>query len=161
LAKSNQTCTSLWFTRLSGARLAHPVNNHSQKKIGRHGYNSLDCLVYTGLSGVPATRSAGTTCAHPIVTKLHQTVRCAMGPEAGNSRLRQTRKGIVHYSLSGGAPDCPVDPQTEGNQSLPNGAPTTLRSLRAIKGMPRRMEHTTKHPLNILRHRDTASTLEH
>jgi hypothetical protein len=58
----------------------------------------------------------------------------------------------MHYSLSGGAPDCPVRRQTEGNQSLPNGAPT------AIKGTLRRMEQNAKHPLNILQHRDFANT---
>jgi hypothetical protein len=58
------------------------------------------------------------------------------------------------------APDCPVHSRTEGNQSLPNGAPTAPRSLGAIKGTPRRMKHHTKHHLNILRHRDTVITLE-
>jgi hypothetical protein len=53
-----------------------------------------------------------------------------------------------------------VRPRTEGNQSLPNGAPTAPRSLGAIKGTPRRMEHYTKHPLNIIRYRDTVTTLE-
>jgi hypothetical protein len=67
-----------------------------------------------------------------------------------NGRLHQIMKGIVHGSLSGGAPDCPVCPRTEGNQSLPNGAPTAPGSLGAIKGTPRRMEKYTKHPLNIL-----------
>jgi hypothetical protein len=52
-----------------------------------------------------------------------------MGPEAGNGRLRKTRKAIAHCSMSGDAPDCPVRPRTEGNQSLPNGAPTAPRSL--------------------------------
>jgi hypothetical protein len=32
------------------------------------------------------------------------------------------------------APDSSVHPRTEGNQSLPNGAPTASRSLRTIKG---------------------------
>jgi hypothetical protein len=82
------------------------------------------------------------------------------GTRGCNGRLRQTRKGIAHCSLSGGAPDCPVRTRTEGNQSLSNGAPTTPRSLGAIKGTPRRMEQNSKHPLNILRHRDTAITLE-
>jgi hypothetical protein len=53
-----------------------------------------------------------------------------------------------------------VYPRTEGNLSLPNGAPTAPRSLGAIKGTPRRMEHHTKHPLNILRHRNTVVMLE-
>jgi hypothetical protein len=58
------------------------------------------------------------------------------------------------------APDSLVHPWAEGNQGLPNGAPTAPRSLRAIKGTPRRMEQNTKHPLNSLRHQDTATTLK-
>ena len=67
----------------------------------------------------PIAWSAGATCARPTVTRLHRTVRCTMRPEAGNGRIRQTRKVITHCSLSSGAPDCPVRPQTEGGQSLP------------------------------------------
>jgi hypothetical protein len=54
---------------------------------------------------------------------------------------------------------CPVHPRTEGNQSLPNVAPTAPRFLEAIKGTRMRMEHYTKHLLIILRHWDTATTL--
>jgi hypothetical protein len=50
-----------------------------------------------------------------------------------------------------------MHPRTEGNQGLPNGAPTTPRSLGAIKGTPRRIELKTKHPLNILQYRDFAN----
>jgi hypothetical protein len=49
-------------------------------------------------------------------------------------------------------------PRTEGNQGLPNGAPTAPRSFGAIKGIPWRMELHTKHPLNILQRRDFANT---
>jgi hypothetical protein len=77
-----------------------------------------------------------------------------MGPEAGNGRLRQRRKKIVHCSLSGGALDCRVRQWTEGNQSLPNGAPSAPRSLGAIKGISRCVELHTKHSLNILQHLD-------
>jgi hypothetical protein len=56
------------------------------------------------------------------------------------------------------APDSPVHPRTEGNNGLPNGAPTTPRSLEAIKGTPWRMELHTKHSLNILQRRDFAKT---
>jgi hypothetical protein len=56
------------------------------------------------------------------------------------------------------APDNLVHPRTEGNQSLPNGAPTAPNSLGAIKGTPRRMDQYTKHPLNILQRRDFANT---
>jgi hypothetical protein len=96
--------------------------------------------------------------AQPTVRRSHRTVRCATWPVAGNGRLRQKRKEIVHCSLSGGAPDCPVHPRTKGNQGLPNGAPTAPSSLGAIKGTPRRMEQYTKHPLNILQRQDFANT---
>jgi hypothetical protein len=56
------------------------------------------------------------------------------------------------------APDSPVHPRRESNQGLPIGAPMAPRSLRAIKGTPRCMELNTKHPLNIIQHRDFAST---
>jgi hypothetical protein len=75
-----------------------------------------------------------------------------------NGRLRQKRKEIAHCSLSGGAPDCPVRPWTEGNYCLPNGAPTAPSCLGAIKGTHRRMEQYTKHLLNILRRLDSTST---
>jgi hypothetical protein len=51
-----------------------------------------------------------------------------------------------------------MHPRTEGNQSLPNGAPMAPMSLGAIKGTPRRIEHYTKHLLNILQHRDITFT---
>jgi hypothetical protein len=80
------------------------------------------------------------------------------GASGCNGRLCQIRKEIMHCSLSGGALDCPVRLQIEGNQGLPNGAPMTPSSLGAIKGTPRRMEQHTKHPLNILQHRDFTNT---
>jgi hypothetical protein len=55
-------------------------------------------------------------------------------------------------------PDSPVHPWTEGNQGLSIRAPMAPRSLGAIKGTPRCMELNTKHPLNILQHRDVATT---
>jgi hypothetical protein len=68
-----------------------------------------------------------------------------------NGRLRQKMKEIVHCLLSGGVPDCPVRPRTEGDYGLPNGVPTAPSCLGAIKGTHRRMEQYTKHSLNILR----------
>jgi hypothetical protein len=50
----------------------------------------------------------------------------------------------VRCSLSGGAPEYLVRSRTEGNQSLPNVAPTAPRSLGAIKETPRRMEYPHK-----------------
>jgi hypothetical protein len=82
------------------------------------------------------TLSMGNMWTQSTVTRPHRTVRCAMWPAAGNSRLCQRSKGITHCSLSSGAPDYLVHPLTEGNQSLPNGALTAPRSLWAIKGTP-------------------------
>jgi hypothetical protein len=75
-----------------------------------------------------------------------------------NGRLRQKRKEIVHFSLSGGAPDCPVRPRTEGIYGLPNRAPMAPSCLGDIKWTPWIMEHYTKHPLNIIRCRNFALT---
>ena len=52
--------------------------------------------------------------------------------------------------MSGGVPDCPMRPPTEGKNCLPNGAPTAPSYLGAIKGTPRRMEELSKHSLSIL-----------
>jgi hypothetical protein len=60
--------------------------------------------------------------------------------------------------MSGGAPDCPVRHPIEGKNGLPNGSPTAPSYLGAIKGTPRRMEHYTKHSLNILRRLDSKTT---
>jgi hypothetical protein len=79
-------------------------------------------------------------------------------PDCPVCHERQKRKEITHCSLFGGAPDCPVRPQIEGNYGLPNGAPTTPSCLRAIKGTPRRLVQNTKHLLNIVRCRDFAFT---
>jgi hypothetical protein len=99
------------------------------------------------------TRSAGATCTRPTVTRPHRTVRCAMGP-------RLAMAGLAKQGRESHTVHCPVRQQTDGNQSLLNGAPTASRSLGAIKATPRRMEHYTKYPLNILIHRDTMITLE-
>jgi hypothetical protein len=68
------------------------------------------------------------------------------------------KEGNRALFTSGGASDCPVRPQTEGNYGLPNRAPTAPSCLGAIKGTPRCMEQYTKHLLNILRRRDFAFT---
>jgi hypothetical protein len=59
--------------------------------------------------------------------------------------------------MSGGAPDCLVRQPVEGKNCLPNGDPTAPSCLGAIKWTPRRMEHDTKPPLNILRCLDFAN----
>jgi hypothetical protein len=64
--------------------------------------------------------------------------------------------------MSGGALDCPVRHPIEGKNCLLNGTPTAPSLLGVIKETPRRMEHYTKHSLNILRRLDSANThLDH
>jgi hypothetical protein len=146
-------------------RLTPRRTGRSQKKL------RTPWLKFTGLTGVyrtvrcasrapnqrPVARSAGDTWTLPTVTRPHRTVWCATAVVAATAGF--TKQGrIRHYSVSGGASDCPLRQRTEGNQSVPNGAPTTLSSLGAIKGTPRRMEQNTKHPLNILQCQDFANT---
>jgi hypothetical protein len=114
-----------------------------------------------------AARSTGDTWTKPMVTWSHWTVpcapdsvRCAKGTEGstvGFARKRKRSGTGQGLFMSGGAPDCPVRPPTEGKNCLPNGIPTTPSCLGAIKRTSRRMEHNTKHPLNILRCLDFAT----
>jgi hypothetical protein len=57
------------------------------------------------------------------------------------------------------APDCSVHPQTEGNQSLPNGGATAPLALGAINRAPRRLYLVHKHPLSTQQLQNSASTL--
>jgi hypothetical protein len=93
---------------------------------------------------------------------VHLTVSgVPRGPRVQWSASLKKERNRALY-MSGGAPGCPVRQQTEGKNSLPNGAPTAPGCLGAIKGSPRRMEQNTKPPLNILRCLDSASThLDH
>jgi hypothetical protein len=121
LAKSSQTCTSLWCTGLSGvhrtvssARLVRSVN-------GPLDYNSPKCPVCTRLPGVPAARLAN-----------------------GRPRDQRATRGSANGQQA--APDCPVchkgygwqrsaSPKKEGNRALFNvwwctglsGAPANRR----------------------------------
>jgi hypothetical protein len=125
--------------------------------VGRRNYNSPDCPVYIGSSGVPAARlpngrprdqraprvpgqwSLGCTRlsgAPPDCPVCHG----ARGLVTVGFAKQEKESHIIH---------CPVCPQTYGNQSLPNGGATTSLALGAIKGAPRRLYQDTKHPLNI------------
>jgi hypothetical protein len=89
---------------------------------------------------------------------VHQTVSVVpRGPKAQWSASPEKDRNWALF-MFGGAPDCPVRQPTEGKNCLPNGDPTAPSCLGDIKGTPRRMEHNTKPPLNILRCLDTAST---
>jgi hypothetical protein len=127
LAKFSQTSTSLRCTRRFGAQAGAPSELAALGKSLR-----LSRLKFTGLSGVHRT----VRCApdFPVCQPRAQpTVNCAIsgrhvdfsnglqaapdcpvchGTGGCNGQLRQTRKGIAHCSLSGGAPDYPVRPWT-------------------------------------------------
>jgi hypothetical protein len=128
--------------------------------------------MYTGLSGVLVARSAksrtpdqwapcvpgqrssgrtGLSSAPPDCPVCHETRgwQWSASPYKEGNRALFTVRWCVGLSSA---------PMTEGNQGLSNRAPTTHRSLGAIKGTHRRMEQYTKHPLSILQHRDTATT---
>jgi hypothetical protein len=96
-------------------------------------------------------QSTDYTWTSPTVTRPHRTVRCAKGLVAATVGF--TKQGRESRTVH-----CLVHPRTEGNQNLPNGAPTAPRSLGAIKGTLRRMELYTKHPLNILQRLGFATT---
>jgi hypothetical protein len=86
----------------------------------------------TGQSGAPEAKTSQSGDSLPCPGRVLFTVQCT--------------------------PDSPVHPRIEGNNGLPNEAPTTSSCLRAIKGTPRHMEQYTKLPLNILRRLDSAIT---
>jgi hypothetical protein len=105
-----------------------------------------------------AARSAGDAWLEPTVTKPHRTVSGApRGPKAQRSASPEKERNQALF-MSGGAPDCLVRQPTEGKNCLPNGDAMAPSCLRAIKWTPRRMEHYTKPPLNILRRLDSANT---
>jgi hypothetical protein len=177
LAKRSQKCTSLWCTGLSGVHRtvsgaqAGSAMNSSPSRIrrGRYDYNSPDCPVCTGLSVEPTTPAptVGSAISGRRVARDNghlvapDCVWCAKRTEgttvgfARKGRRSSTRQGLF---MSGGAPDCPVRHPIEGKNGLPNGSPTAPSYLGAIKGTPRRMEHYTKHSLNILRRLDSKTT---
>jgi hypothetical protein len=108
-----------------------------------------------------AARSTGNRWPEPTITWSHWTVRCAKGTDGSTVGLARKgrRSGTGHaLFMSGGAPDCPVRHPKEGKNCLPNETPKAPNCLGAIKGTPRRMEHNTKHSLNILRRLDSATT---
>ena len=140
LAKSNQTCTSLWCTgHCPVLWLVRPANMPLSRKFSAPRLYSSDCPVCIGLFDEPAahTPMVGSAISGRRVdfANGHQAAPdcpVCQGGRGCNGRLRQKRKEIVHYSLSGGASDCPVHPWTEGNYGLPNGAPAAPSCLGAI-----------------------------
>jgi hypothetical protein len=141
-------------------------------KLPAYGYNSLDCPMCSGLSGEPTIGRANGRLRDPRETRgrtngregAPDSVRCANGSKPANGRLRQIRKEIhtgqcpvVHRTVSGGAPDCPVRQATEGKNCLLDLLSTATSCFGAIKGTPRRMKEYTKHSLSILDHSHSIS----
>jgi hypothetical protein len=82
-------------------------------------------------------------------------VRCANCARSSNGRQRSEAPVMETNRAPDSvrcAPDCPVPPSTEGQDSLPDLLSTAPSCLGAIKGAPRRMEEIYKQPLSILDH---------
>jgi hypothetical protein len=83
---------------------------------------------------------------------VHRTVSSApTAPNLQRSAAPEQERN-PHWTVSGGALDCPVRQSTEGKNCLPGMLSTAPSCLGAIKGTPRRMEEDTKHTLSILDH---------
>jgi hypothetical protein len=82
----------------------------------------------------PSQRSQGGT----GLSGVHRTVSGA--PTALNLQRSASPKKErnPHWTVSGGAPDCPVRQATEGKNCLPGMLSTAPSCLGAIKGTPRR-----------------------
>jgi hypothetical protein len=99
-----------------------------------------------------------------LPSRREPTVTWRTGRSGAPQKRKSANQGILcrvlctYCSLSGAPPDSPVHRRTEGKNCLPNGVPTAPSCLGAIKGTPRRMEHYTKPPLNILRRLDSVTT---
>jgi hypothetical protein len=114
-----------------------PVSQRSAAQSARDTWPSQRSEDGTGLSGV------------------HRTVRCANGSQISNGLQRSAAPGKETNRAPDSvrcAPDCPVPPSTEGQDSLPELLSTAPSCLGAIKGAPRRMEEIHKQLLSIPDH---------
>jgi hypothetical protein len=134
-------------------RLVHQQSRCSRELARAPWLKSPHCRWHTGLSGEP-TAPKPTVCSTISGRHVSDAPR---GPKAQQLASLEEERNRVLF-MSGGAPNYPVRQLAEYNNCLPNGVPTTLSCLGAIKGTPRRMEHNTKPPLNILRRLDSATT---
>jgi hypothetical protein len=160
LAKSSQTCTSLRCIRQCPMhRLVKQQTCYSREsatapwlKITGLSGGAPDCLVsQQRLRQRSTTRSAGDAWPEPTVTRPHRTVSGApMGPKAQWSASPEEERNRALF-MSDGALDCPVRQPTEGKNFLPNGDPTALSCLGAIKGTPRRMEQNNQASIEHLK----------
>jgi hypothetical protein len=145
---------------------------HGPAQLSALGFFTLRSLIFTGQSargtgqsGVPATQRLAATSASgqrsygapdsPVPP--HRNVWCPTEEETNQSGDSLSRLVHVLFTVRC-APDSSVHQRTEGNNGLPNGAPTAPSSLGAIKETPRHMEQYTKPPLNNLRRLDSAIT---
>jgi hypothetical protein len=167
LAKSSQTCTSLRCTgqcpmhRLvqQRTRCSREIAKGVAAKIHRTVRWANNARTNGRQRDQRATRGQSQqSLGRTRLFGVHRTVSdVPRGPKAQRSALPEKERNRALF-ISGGAPDCPVRQPTEGKNCLPNGDPTAPSCLGAIKGTPRRMEHKTKPPLNILRRLDSANT---
>jgi hypothetical protein len=176
LAEFSQTSTSLWCTGLSGAQ-AGPATNSSLSgkrngvatKIHRTVRCAPDCpvsqrrpqpTVDSAISGRRVARANGrlVTPDCPVCTG-----QCPVRQrdQRSNDQLCLIRKEIEHRTANVHVRWCTGlsgAPPNRTQNCLPIGTSTAPSCLGVIKGTPRRMEHYTKHSLNILRHLDSTIT---
>jgi hypothetical protein len=154
---------SLVCTGQSGARSAELVAlGFFPSYVGYKSPDSLreapNSLVHQPCNGYLPRRQASMVIWHTERSGApHQTVQCPTEKETNQSGDSLPHPMLILFIVrcateQSGAP-------TNRRQELPtNGVPTAPRCLGAIKGTPRRMEHYTKHPVNILRRLDSATT---
>jgi hypothetical protein len=120
LAQGSQTCTSLRCTGLSGV---HRTVSGAQagardelaalgKSWGSRDYNSPDCLVSQPRSCQRSTaQSAGNVWPALIVTRPHQTVRCAKGVVAATVGFtkKEGNHALYHVRWCTGLSGAPTD----------------------------------------------------
>jgi hypothetical protein len=128
-----------------------------------YGYNSPDCPACTGqcpVSQRSAAESARDAWQAPTTRRgtelsgVHRTVSGAPTAPKCQWLASPNKEGDPHWTVSGGAPDCPVRQATEVKNCLPGMLSTAPSCLGAINGTPRRMEEYTKHSLSIPKHQD-------
>jgi hypothetical protein len=90
--------------------------------------------------------------AEPTVTRVHRTVSGAPTALDLQRSASPNKERNPHWTVFGGAPDCPVRQSTEGKNCLPTMLSTAPSCLGAIKGTPWRMEKTSKYSLSIVDH---------
>jgi hypothetical protein len=174
LAKFGQTCTNLGSTgQCPVPRLAEPVNRPlsgirwgAAAIIHQTVRCAPDCPMCQPRAWPTAShaiidyhvcRANGHYVASDCLVR-HRTVQCIMEPMAVSDQLCKERKEIAHCSLSGvhWTVSCAIDRRHPG--------PSKWRTNISLgpwgyKRPPRRMEQLPNHSLNILQHRDPATTL--